>query len=212
MLECWGCSSSPLFTPHQKKAWRHTSQPSVSSQPFESRNSNCPPPQKLVAKLLNHLWLTFYQFPCAASASAAWYQARDCKDCSVLSPWEMLHVCPQQQYLPNQPTGSILPSVTQRSWTHLVIAFSASSSEVGVSIERGFFCRTQISMCECSSQCSLYLLLRGPKLSGPHAYPRGCWIFCGLIPSLVFSTTLCLVFIIAHRWLLSCGELSRQRC
>lgn len=53
--------------------------------------------------------------------------------------------CPQNNCisLTNQPTGSILPSITQRSWRHLVIAFSFNlkprSSQRRELIWKGFF-------------------------------------------------------------------------
>lgn len=115
----------------------------------------------------------------------------------------------------NQPTAFCLLSLRGAGGIRLLPSAPASSPRAPQrweSARKGFLLQNP-GFHVCFWQCSLYLLLRGLKLSGPQAYPTGgCWIFWGLISSLVFFTTFYIVIIITHRWFLSCGELSGQRC
>lgn len=112
----------------------------------------------------------------------------------------------------NQPTAFCRLSLQGAGDIRLLPSAPASRAPQRWELARKGFLLQNPSFYVCFWQCSLHLLLRGPKLSGPQTYPGGCWIFWGLICSLVFFTTFYVVIIITHRWFLSCGEFPGQRC
>lgn len=194
-----------LFIPYQTAEWRHPFQPAFSTVPaLWGKKLNFPSSSEasFYACWINGDW-PFISFPvlCLLLQLAVWLGTE--RTAVVFPLWQMLQVCPQQKYLHNQPTSSVLPSVTQRIWRHLVTAFSSSlkplwSSEAP-NLHPWVFLPAPYVFASKAPNCLVHM-------------PSGCWVFCGLISRLVFSITLCLVFTVAHISLWSRKEVPGRRC